>query len=82
MPLSYYFSEKKFADPSFGKHSVDFFFAYDETVTIASQPILAFATFAWHVSNMLTVQKEQLFIKSPKLQISHPHYHKLKSRSF
>ena len=59
-----------------------FFFAYDETVTIVNRPIFAFAIFALHISNMLMVQKEQLFIKSPKLQISHPHYNKLKSRSF
>ena len=33
------FSEKKFADPSFGKYSVDIFFGYDETVTIPSRLI-------------------------------------------
>ena len=45
-----------------------FFFAYDETVTIPSRLIFAFAIFALHISNMLMVQKEELSIKSPKLR--------------
>ena len=57
-------------------------FAYDETVTFPSRLIFAFAIFALHISNMLMVQKEELFIKSPKLQINHAHNNKLKSRSF
>ena len=69
-------------DPNFGKFSVDLFFAYDETVTIPSRLIFAFAMFALHISNMLIVWKEELFIKSPKLQINHAHDNKLKSRSF
>ena len=44
--------------------------------------IFVFAIFALHISNMLMVQKEELFIKSPKLQINHAHNNKLKSRSF
>ena len=69
-------------DPSFGKYSVDFFFPYDETVTITSRLIFAFAIFALHISNILMVQNEELFIKSPKLQLNHAHCSKIKSRSF
>ena len=58
-----------------------FFFAYDETVTIPSRLILAFDIFALHISNMLIVQKDELFIKSPKLQVM-VYNNKLKSRSF
>ena len=73
---------EKFVDPSFGKYFVDFFFPYDETVTIASRLIFAFAIFALHISNILMVQNEELFIKSPKLQLNHAHCSKIKSRSF
>ena len=38
--------------------------------------------FALRISNMLIVQKEELFIKSPNLQVNHAHNNKLKSRSF
>ena len=58
------------------------FFPYDETVTIPSRLIFDFAIFELHISNMLMVQKEELFIKSPKLQINHAHNNKLKSRRF
>ena len=56
-------------------------FAYDETVTIPSRLIFTFAIFALHIYTLI-VQKEELFIKSPKLQINHTHNNKLKSRSF
>ena len=59
-----------------------FFFAYDETVTIPSRLNFDFALFALHISNMLIVQKEEQFIKSPKFQTNHAHNNKLKSRSF
>ena len=58
------------------------FFTYDEAVTIASRLIFAFAIFALHISNILMVQNEELFIKSPKLQLNHAHSSKIKSRSF
>ena len=58
------------------------FFAYDETVTTPSRLIFTFAIFALHICNILMVQKEELFIKSPKLQINHAYNNKLKSRSF
>ena len=57
-----YFSEKKFADPSFNKYCVDVSSAYDETVTMPSRLIFAFVIFTLHISNMLMVQKEKLFI--------------------
>ena len=57
-------------------------FAYDETVTIPSRLIFTFAIFTLHICNMLLVQKEELFIKSPRLQISHAQNNKLKGRSF
>ena len=58
-----------------------FLFTYDETVTIPSRLIFAFAIFELYISNMLIVKKGKLFIKSPKLQINHFN-NKLKSRSF
>ena len=58
------------------------FFAYDETVTTPSRLIFTFAIFALHICNILMVQKEELFIKSPKLQINHAYNNKLKSRIF
>ena len=56
--LYHYFSEKKFADASFGKYSMDICFDYDETVTILSRLIFAFPIFALHLPNMLMAQKE------------------------
>ena len=58
------------ADPSFGKFSVNFFFifAYDQTVTISSRLIFAFAIFALFISTVLMVWKEELFMISPKFQ--------------
>ena len=45
-----------------------FILAYDETVTILSQLIFAFAKSVLLISNVLMVRKKLLFIKSPKLQ--------------
>ena len=59
-----------------------YFFPYDETLTIPSQLIFAFALLILLICNMLMVQKEELLIKSPKLEVNHAHNDKLKSRSF
>ena len=45
-----------------------FIFAYDETVTILIRLIFAFAKSVLLTSNVLMVWKEELYIKSPKLQ--------------
>ena len=45
-----------------------FILAYDETATILSQLIFAFAKTVLLISNVLMMRKEELFIKSPKLQ--------------
>ena len=45
-----------------------FILAYDETITILRRLIFAFAKSVSLISNVLMVQKEELFIKLPKLQ--------------
>ena len=45
-----------------------FILAYDETVTILNRLIFGLAKSVLLISNVLMVRKEELFIKSPKLQ--------------
>ena len=74
--------EEKICQSKFWQIFRGLFFAYYKTATIPSRLIFAFAIFALYIFNMLMVQKEELFIKSPKLQIYDAHNNKLKSRSF
>ena len=67
LQVTNFLSEKKFADPSFGKFSVDLFLLTMKR-TILSRLIFAFAKSVLLISNVLMVRKEELFIKSPKLQ--------------
>ena len=72
LQVTNYLSEIKFADLSFGKFCMDLHEIlqnlHDETVTILSRLIFAFAKSVLLISNVLMVRKEVLFIKSPKLQ--------------
>ena len=63
LQLENYNSENKFWQIFCG-----YIFAYDETVTILSRLIFAFARSVLLISNVLMARKEELFIKSPKLQ--------------
>ena len=70
--LSFARYKSPFGDKIFGSKFWQIFrgfiLAYDETVTILSRLIFAFATSVLFISNVLMVRKEVLIIKSPKLQ--------------
>ena len=64
------FRKKKKCGSKFWQIFCEFFFifAYDQTVTISSRLIFAFAIFALFNSTVLMVWKEELFMISPKFQ--------------
>ena len=74
-----YLSDVKFADPSFGKLFVNLF---SLMVNNFEWTYFRFCDFVPLISNMLMVGKEELFIKSPKLQKNLIRSNPLKSRSF
>ena len=67
LQVANYLSEIKFADPNFGKFSVDLFLLMMK-LTILSRLIFSFAKSVLLISNVLLMRKEELFINSPKLQ--------------
>ena len=60
--------ESKICGSKFSQIFPGFIFAYDVIVTILSRLIFAFAISVLLTFNVLMVRKEELFIKSPKLQ--------------